>query len=160
MSFFVQSTVAPAPKTGNIRPVAIALAAVFIVMAVAQLFTFEKFPEVLANVWLPGGKPMAQVYAAVIVTLEVFALPFLLGMRLSPAMRVFSMVAGWLTVMFWLAVTLWENFSGDVIANSGLLGDTVSLPVGWWNILFCVALGILAAWASWGMWPLPGKRAK
>jgi hypothetical protein len=147
------------PKTKNTRTVSIAFAAVLVVMAVAQLFTFEKFPHVISQMWLPYSE-LSSVYAAFIVTFEVAALPFLLSMRLSPAMRAVSMVAGWLSVLVWLAVALWENLSGNVTANGGFLGDTLSLPVGWWNVLFCIALGVMAAWASWGMWPLIRKTAK
>jgi hypothetical protein len=160
MSFFVKSTPASAPKTKNIRPVSLGLAAVFIVMVVAQLFTFETFPKVIANMGLPGGEGVASIRAALIVTLEVVALPFLLSMRLSPAMRVVSMVSGWLVVTAWLAASLWLNLSTSIASNSGLLGDTISLPVGWWNVLFCLSLGVLAAWSAWGMWPSVHPRHK
>lgn len=128
-------------------------------MSVAQLFTFEKFPDVIAQMWLPLSD-LAPVYAALIVTLEVAAVPFLLGMRMSLAMRVVSMVSGWLAIGLWLAVLVWINVSGDVVVNSGLLGDTAALPVGWWNVLFAVALGVLAGWVSWGSWPLKRKTKK
>jgi len=154
MSVFVQATSAMRPKTKNIRTVGIALTAVFVVMAVAQLFTFEDFSAVIDAMWLPGGGGMSSVWAALIVVFEVAAVPFLLSMRLSPAMRFVSMVSGWLAIAMWFTATLWQNLSSGVIVNSGLLGATVTLPVGWWNVLFCVALGILAAWAAWGMWPL------
>lgn len=75
-------------------------------------------------------------------------------------MRVASMVSGWLAIAAWFGATIWQNVAGNVIANSGLLGATVKLPVGWWNVLFCVALGILAVWVAWGMWPLGKKREK
>lgn len=153
MSYFVQATAAPQPKTKNIRTVGLALAGVFVVMAVAQLFTFEELPEVIKAMWLPGGDALAPVRAALIVVFEVGAIPFLLGMRLSPAMRIASMVLGWLAVAAWFVASVWQNFSTGVIANSGLLGASVKLPVGWWSILFCLALGVLAAWAAWGMWP-------
>lgn len=158
MSVFVQATQAPKPKTKNIRTVGVALAGVFVVMAVAQLFTFEDFPAVIAAMWLPGGEDIASVRAAFIVALEVGAVPFLLGMRLSPAMRVCSMVAGWLAILAWFVATIMQNLSTGVIVNSGMLGATVQLPVGWWNTLLIVAMGILAAWAAWGMWPFKKRR--
>lgn len=160
MSYFVQATPPPHPKTKNVRTISIALATVLTVMVVAQLFTFEKFPSVIEEMWLPGGDAVASVRAALIVVFEVGAIPFLLFMRLSPAMRVASMVSGWLAIAAWFGVSIWQNVAGNVIANSGLLGATVKLPVGWWNVLFCVALGTLAAWTAWGMWPLSKKREK
>jgi hypothetical protein len=158
MSVFVQATSAPKPKTKNIRTIGIALTAAFVVMAVAQLFTFEDFPGVISTMWMPGDAMLASVKAALIVTLEIGAIPFLLSMRLSPAMRFVSMLSGWLAIAAWFTVTLWQNLSSGVIVNSGLLGATVKLPVGWWNVLFCIALGILAAWVAWGMWPLAHRR--
>jgi hypothetical protein len=157
MSVFVQATQAPKPKTKDIRTVGVALAGVFVVLAVAQLFTFEKFADVISAMWLPGGDGLSSVRAALIVALEVGAVPFLLAMRLSPAMRVVSMLSGWCAIAAWFVATIYQNFSTNVIVNSGLLGATVKLPVGWWNTLFVVAVGILAAWAAWGMWPFKGR---
>jgi len=157
MRLFVQAAAAPKPKTKNIRTVGVALAGVFVVMAVAQLFHFEEFPAVISAMWLPGGADVSSIRAAAIVVLEVGAIPFLLAMRLSPAMRVLSMVSGWLAIAAWFGASVWQNMSSGVIANSGFLGAAVKLPVGWWNILFCIALGVLAAWAAWGMWPLKNR---
>jgi hypothetical protein len=159
MSIFVQATKAAQPQTKNAQTIGLVVAGVFIVMTVSQLFTFEKFPAVVANMWLPGGDQWAPVRAALIVTFEVLAVPFLLRMQLSPLMRVCSMVLGWFVIAGWLFATLWENLSGNVISNNGLLGATVHLPNGWWSVLFVIALGVLTGWASWGMWPLRHKRS-
>jgi hypothetical protein len=129
-------------------------------MAVAQLFSFEDYGSVFAGMWLPGGADMASLYAAVIVILEVGAVPFLLMMFLSRAMRVLSMMAAWAAVIFWFVVTVAQNGSKHIIANDGMLGATVPLPVGWWAVLFSIALGIMAAWAAWGMWPLKSGRKR
>lgn len=160
MSLFAKPTPPPRPKTKNVPSVSIGLAAVLVVMVVAQLFTFESFHQVIAAMRLPGGDAVAPVQAAIIVTLEVLALPFLLSMRLSPAMRVVSMVSGWLVILAWLKAALWENLSSHDIVSSGLLGDTIPLPVGWWSVLFLLALGVLGAWAAWGMWPSRPKHAR
>jgi len=153
MSFFVQPTDAPMPKTKNIRPISLFVVALLVLMAVAQLFTFERFPDVIMEMWLPGEAPTAAVLAAMLPTLEILALPFLLSMRLSPAMRVVSMVAGWFVGVLWLVLLVWQNTTSNVIANNGLLGDTLELPVGWWSVFFAVGVGVLLAWISWGMWP-------
>lgn len=157
MSFFVQSTAAPESKTKNIKIVSIALAAVFVVLAVAQLYSYEDFPNVIASLWLPGGRPLAALVAALIVTGEVLAIPFLLGMRLSHAMRIVSMAAGWLVILAWLKIAIIINVSANAITNGGILGATVPVIPGWWMVCLFVALGVLSAWASWGMWPLPAR---
>lgn len=154
MTFFVKATSAPKPKTETIQPVSLALAGVFILIAVAQLFTFEKFSSVITNMWIVGGDAFAPVWAAIIVTLEVTAVPFLFMMQLSPAARFVSMVAGWLSIALWLGIFIWQNTEHAVVANSGILGDTLRVPPGWWSVLFMVALGVLAAWSAWGMWPV------
>lgn len=158
MTFFVKATPAPKPKTDTVRSISIGLAAIFILMAVAQLFTFEKFPTVIFNMWMAGGDIFAPVWAAIIVTLEVAAVPFLLMMRLSPAARFVSMVAGWLSITLWMGIFVWQNTEHAVVANSGILGATLRVPAGWWSVLFMAALAVLAAWCAWGMWPLKNVR--
>lgn len=153
MIFMSRATKAPKPKTRNVWLASLLLTGFLVVMIVGQLFAFEDFPSALDAMWLPDGLTFATIAAALIVTFEVLALPFLLGLRLSVAMRVLSMLLGWLAITAWLVVSVGNIVNGGV-ANSGLLGATVSLPVGWWSVLFCAALGILAAWAAWGMWPL------
>jgi hypothetical protein len=157
MSFFVQSTTVSEPKTKNAKVVGIALAAVFVVLAVAQLYSYEDFPNVIASLWLPGGRPLATLAAALIVTGEVLAVPFLLGIQLSPAMRTVSMVAGWLVILGWLKIALIVNISANAITNSGVLGATIPVAPGWWMVCLFIALGVLSAWASWGMWPLVAR---
>lgn len=158
MSFFSQATPAPIPKTRNAWLAGLLLAGFFVVLVVGQLFTFEDFPAVLAAFNLPGGESWTVIYAASIATLEVLALPFLLGLRLSKAMRVVSMVCGWLAIAFWFVISIYGSVGS--VANSGLLGATITLPAGWWSVCFCVALGILAVWVAWGMWPLAHSEKK
>ncbi len=160
MSFFVQPTTAQSPKTSNIRLISLSLAAVFVVLAVTQLFKFEDFPAVIAGFWLPGGEASAKLLAALFVTGEVLALPFLLSMRLSPAMRVCSMVVGWLVIAGWLFLGLWANLTTNVVGSMGFFGATLAPPVGWWAVFFFAALGVLAAWAAWGMWPIASHHKK
>lgn len=160
MSVFVRATPAPRAKTDNIKTISLLVAGVFIVLAVAQLFTFERFATVLSGMWLPGGSVYSSIYAALIVIVEVFTVPYLLGMALSPLMRVMSMVLGWLAVVIWFVLFLWQNLSSSVIVDSGILGGTVHVPVGWWSIFVMIGLGILVGWVSWGMWPFPLKEAR
>lgn len=160
MSFFVQSTPSPELKAENIKIASIALAGVFVLLAVAQLYSYEDFPDVLASLWLPGGRPLATVLAALLVVSEVLAVPFLLSMRLSPAMRVMSMVAGWLAIVAWLKIAISINLTTNATTNSGILGATIPVSPGWWMVGLFIALGALVAWVSWGMWPLSRRFQK
>ena len=57
------------------------------------------------------------------------------------------MVAGW------LMLAVWANITKPDIETIGFLGTSIDLPVGWWAVAYVIALGILTAWVSWGMWP-------
>lgn len=157
MSIFVEATPAPAAQTKNASQVALFLAGILVVMAVGQLFGFEKFIPLIESFKLPGGHGTATLVAGSIVASEVFALPFLLRMHLSPLMRFVSMILGWFVAILWCGVSLWLVTQG-VSGNSGFLGTTVKLPVGLWTVCFSLALAVLSGWASWGMWPLRAKR--
>lgn len=159
MRFFVKATPATVPKSKNAATISTFLAVILVVMAVTQLLTYDKFVTLLGSYMLPFDLIGTGILAAVIIFMELLALPFLLRLHLSPAMRVVSMVAGWLVIGIWFVLEIWFNHPfilriGMVPAtNAGLLGSTVPLTLGWWTVLFVVALGVLAAWSAWGMWP-------
>lgn len=158
MSIFATSSVAPSPKSLVSGRAALAVAGILIVLVTAQLFSFEDLPQVIDDMWLPGvNTALATVLASVLVVAEVFALPFLLRLQLSIAMRFVSMVLGWLVGAWWLAVLVWQNISASALANNGLLGSTVELPVGWWTVALQCAVLVLIGWASWGLWPVSGR---
>lgn len=153
MSVFVDVTSAPVPKSTQVRLVAIFLAGIFTVMAVAQLFTFEDFPALINDLLPMGSMQSAKLIAALIVTSEVLAIPFLLGMALSPLMRRCSMALGWVVVLFWLFMSVWLNVTDTIATTNGFLGTTIKLPIGWWSVFFSLGLVVLMIWASWGLWP-------
>lgn len=152
---FAKSTPAPTPKTPNIRAIGILTAALFILLAVAQLFTFERFGEVL-TLYYAGllDDSASRVAAACITILEVAAIPFFLAMPMSKAARIISMIAGWLTVLIWGIFAVYSLGGG----YTALLGAVVELSAGWWQLCFLIAVGVLVAWTSWGMWPFSRQR--
>lgn len=156
MSIFVKAIPAPKPRTSDAKKMAYFYAMILTIFALGQLFAFNDFLTLLDSFWLPGGMPTATFIGGVIVASEVFAIPFLIGMSLSPLMRYFSMFLSWLAPAIWLFMSLWINLTQNAITNIGFLGTKVSIIPGSWTILICVALCILSAWASWGLWP--GKR--
>jgi hypothetical protein len=153
MSILVQPTPAPTPKTKDVQRIATLYAIILVIMVVAQLFTFEEFLKLVTNFNFPGGIRYAHFITAFLVVAEVFALPFLLRMALSPAFRFLSMLLGWLVALIWVKLTIWLVIQDSLVNNVGFLGTVVNLTPGWWAIFFSVSLAILAAWASWGMWP-------
>lgn len=146
MSIFVQATPAPAAKSPESKQIATLYAGLLTVLAVTQLFTFDTFIELFPALGLPVA------LAPIIVASEVFALPFLLRMRLSPAFRVLSMGLGWVVALAWSVVSVMALQQGAVTV--GYLGTLVELTPGWWAVLIAVSFGILAVWSSWGLWPL------
>jgi len=158
MSIFVKTSVPIKPITKSAPAVAILYAAIIVVFVVAQLFTFEKFIVIVENYALPGGVVLAHFLAAYLVTIEVFALPFLLRMRVSTALRVVSMICGWLVALLWLGISIWLVTSDSSVDNVGFLGDVVSLAPGWLSVFISLVLVGLGGWSSWGMWPFARKK--
>lgn len=145
MSIFVRTVTPVTPVSRTAFYASIFSAAVLVVAATAQLFAFEDFPAVLAGYLLPGGYGSALLLAALLVTVEVLAVPYLLMMRLSPLMRGLSLVCGWLSCLIWLVLG-WLGLIQGGVSNSGLLGTTVSVPFGWPTLVFVagVSIGLIA----------------
>jgi hypothetical protein len=154
----VRTTPAPEPRSKDVAKIAILYAVIVTVMAVAQLFTFETFLQLIEAFGLPGGRQTAYVLGSLLVVSEVFALPFLLRFDLSPAFRWVCMGFSWLVAAIWLFVTLWVTVTNAPVVNVGFLGTVVDVMPGWGAVLISFALGILAAWASWGLWPRLEKK--
>ena len=150
---FAQTTPPRQAKTNYARYVALVYAGMLVGMAVAQLFEYEDFVPLLQSFGLAGGESAAMVCAGVIVIAEVFALPFLLRMYVSPLMRVLSMVLGWLVAAIWTYILVVLTFSVNAVTDTGMLGTAVTVPSGWWNLGYAVVLIVLAGWSSWGLWP-------
>jgi hypothetical protein len=157
MKILHKVTPAKKAKTKESQNVAYIYAVILTILVVAQLFTFDKFQTILENYLLPGGVPVAHLIGGVLVCSAVLALPFLFSFKLSPLMRVTSMVLGWLVPVLWLFLTIWLAFSTNVATNVGFLGSVVTLTPGWWAVFVSIALGILAAWSSWGLWPFGSR---
>ena len=154
MSFFVHAVDAPPSRTETSKQIAVFLAGSMTVMSVAQLYSLEEFIEVAQTFALPFGQVFAAAFVPIIISLEVFSLPFLLRMRLSSAMRWCSMAFGWVAVAAWLFVSLWLAIVyPEGVETVGFLGGLATIQPGWWAVYVSGALCILSAWASWGLWP-------
>lgn len=156
MSILVKATPAPAARTDSTKKVAIIYAGILVVLAVTQLFTFAEFIQLVPSYNLPVSEQFAYALASIIVAAEVFAIPFLLRMKLSPAFRWLSMMLGWLVAALWIFISTWIVTTQPLVDSVGYLGTLVDLIPGWWAVMVAFALGILAGWASWGLWP--GRR--
>lgn len=155
---FTETTLPPAAKNRMIEYAALVYAAILVVMVVAQLFKFEEFVPLIASFGLGGGEPRAMVIASVLVIAEVFALPFLLRMYLSPLMRTVSMALGWAVAGLWLYLMVGLSLTVNAVGDSGFLGTALTVSFGWWSVVLTIFLAALAIWVSWGMWPLAKNR--
>lgn len=153
MSVLPKPTPALKPKTDTSKQIALIYAALLVIMAVAQLFSFEDFLQLIPTFHLPVSETFAQALAPVLVASEVFAIPFLLRMALSPAFRWFSMFLGWIVAALWLFITIWIVSTHQAVETIGFIGTVTNLMPGGWAICMSAAFAILAAWASWGLWP-------
>lgn len=122
------------------------LAVLFVVLAVLQLASFEKLPIILTTLWVLDDKEAGLLVAALIAVAEVFALPYLLGMQLSKAMRGFSGVLAFVAAGYWLAIG-WRTAMASVMhTDTGLGGTYLRVPGGAWLLWFSIGILILLAW--------------
>jgi hypothetical protein len=153
MSVFVKSTPAQEPRTANSAKISILYAVILVAFAVTQLFTFEEFLVYIQSVNLPFSEGINYAFVPLLIAAEVFAIPFLLRMRLSLAFRYLSLFLGFVVAIFWVFLSSWVVLSGVSVDSIGFLGTLVPLIPGWWAIFVSLSLGILAAWSAWGLWP-------
>ena len=160
MVYRVRATQPPKPKNNYVVKLGIGLAGVLTFMAVSQLFQFDEFDIIISS-----NEPLAaiinsSIIVALVTSAEIFALPFLLRMRISPALRVFSMFLGWSVALFWLyRAILLPVVTGDVI-EVGLLGSILSdIPQLIYSIVATlIAIAVLIV--TIGMWPIAKRRAR
>lgn len=139
------------PRSETVKKVAWLYAAILVVMTLGQLYAFEKFIPIIQEYGLPGGEATATLVAAVIVIVQVFALPFLLRMPLSPLMRLCSLVFSVLAPVIWLTLSI-VGLGATNIDNAGILGEKVDVPVVLQAAMVAV-LAVLAGVSAWGLAP-------
>lgn len=144
---FATAEKAPAPRWRIAVVVAWTYAAVLVVMVLSQLFAFEDFIPLMDT-----DHKVAVIASCLIVFAEVFALPFLLRMPLSPLMRWMSLVCSVLVPTVWLKLAIAAQIN-DVTTNSGMLGVVLDVPTGTPSLIFALILVMLAAGSVWGLWP-------
>lgn len=118
---------APTPRSKTAVRVAWVYAAILVIMLIGQLFAFEKFIPLIQGYWLPGGYGTAVLVACCITIAEVFALPYLLRMPLSPLMRECSRVLSIIVSIAWGTLTVYQFVTGDILENAGILGTKVTV---------------------------------
>lgn len=111
------------------------MAAVFAAFAVLHLFRIDTFVPLLDQIF-PGGRTAAGWIAVGIVSMEVFALPFLMRMSLSPLARTMGAIFTILVPLFWLLVSIWTY---GTTLSTAQLGEFRELTSSWLLIILNVA---------------------
>ncbi len=125
---------------------AFVLGVLYVGLAIAQLFTFEKFAGVVAGFNIAGGIVTANLLAIIIPLVEIAALPFLISVTMSSG-RLWRVARGSVLIapVLWFVLSVWQNVSSLADkTNSGILGATIPTGVGIWFIAFT----LLWFWAA------------
>lgn len=142
---------APRPRNKNAVIVGWIAASIMALFAVIHLFRIDTFVPELDGV-LPGGRELAGWAAVLIVIAEVFAIPFLLRMKLSSLARIVSAIFSVMVPLTWLLVAVWGL--GQTYSTAQL-GEFVSLPSTWLLVvlnLLWLALGLYAVYLLQPSW--------
>lgn len=118
---FATATAAKPVKNAQLLVFPYAAALLLLLFVLAQLVTFDKLQTTLEAIAPGWGK----VWIAVISLSEVFALPFLLRMRMSRLARCVSLMLGYSVVIEWLI--LFNFGSGQMLKGVPLFGTLFSL---------------------------------
>lgn len=115
-----------------------------LLVLIAQLFTFEKFADVLRAYHLPGGEAVVVAMAVLIPLLELLSLPFWVSMRMSTALRMTGHWVAIATPIIWLVLVGYRVVTVNEPTNSGILGATVPIATSLYLLIAIVAWGAIA----------------
>lgn len=116
-------------------------------MALGQLFGFEEMPSLIED-WNIIPTDLAWLTAALLAIVQVAALPALLSMPLTPAVRLVSSISGWIALIVWLGIAVLLLIGGQSGINTGLFGSHVHTPAGLWVVGFVTLLLVMRIVAS------------
>jgi len=126
-----------------------ALAGLLIIMATAQLMTYEKFVPLMQNYQLFGDYTLGRIIAALLVIGEVFSLPFLLRMNISPLFRLTSALSLVLVSALWLILGMWTLATHPPLVGLGIFGSLLKVDSSALLVAFVVGLLVLSGVVMW-----------
>lgn len=129
-------------RVSSTRVARLALGGYLMIFLLGQLFTFEKFPALLQAIGLSA--PLAVVIAAVLVGVELLAMPFLIGLDVRRWVYRLSRMCCFMALVL-LSVIEVVAFMSE---TSVLFGATFDLPGGLWSLSLLLALWALLVWSS------------
>lgn len=94
------------------------------IFAIVHLFRIDTLVPIIDDA-LPGGTGAASTFVVVVVLAEVFALPFLLRIKLSTLAHICSGFFVVFAPLLWTLLTIWSFGSYQ---STGQLGEFVTVP--------------------------------
>jgi nickel-type superoxide dismutase maturation protease len=122
-------------------------AVILIVFSLVHLFRIDTFvPEL--SLALGSNQTLTLWVASILVSMEVFALPFLMRMRLSPLAQYVSGAFAVIVPLVWLLISIWTFGTNSSTAQ---LGEFVSLPSSWVLILTNLLWLVFSYYTIWAL---------
>lgn len=123
-------------------------AVVMVLLVVAQLFHFERMPGALIDMGMPGGEMVNRLVAMMLVSVELAALPYLIGMRVAGRWLSLSRHAVLAVGLVWVLIAAWGAGVGGVFnPPAALFGAAVEITGGWWLLWWSMLWAVLLSLA-------------
>ena len=143
MTWKIKATDPPKLKKPYAHKALWTLAGVMLVMALLHLIRIDKLIPIIGETLSETGSTW---FVALIVIAEVFALPYLLRMKLSPGFRIVSGLLVVIVPLVWTCFTIWSLGSGH---STGQFSSYISTTASWWLIILNTAWLAASYWALW-----------
>lgn len=128
-------------------------AGILAIFAIIHMFRIDTLVPIINDV-LPGGTGIAGTFVVIVVLAEVFALPFLLRVKLSPAAHVCSGFLAVLAPLLWTLLAVW-SYGYDI--STGQFGEFIHMPSTW---MLVAANFIWLGFNFYTLWTLGYNRLK
>lgn len=123
---------------------ALALASMYLLLIVTELFTFEDFWGVMKGFGLPGGDVATTLCTGLMPLLAAASLPYLMSMRIPYNWWKASRLVMIATPVVWLCIYATAIFRGQQEVPAGIFGATFAVGLTWWVVAFVVLLLVSA----------------
>lgn len=122
-------------------------AVIMICFALVHLFRIDTFVPELAHVF-GGNRTMTAWIGSLIVIMEVFAIPFLLRIRLSRLAQYCSGLFAVAVPLVWLLIAIWSAGTG---VSTAQLGEFLALPSNWLLIAANLVWLLFSYYTIWAL---------
>ncbi|MCL2444697.1 hypothetical protein FWD07_01070 [Candidatus Saccharibacteria bacterium] len=149
------STEAAPPRLKGIRMLGCLLVTMILIAVVVQVMALTRvgggIVEITSIETETAKVLLSPVWIGVAVLVQLLALPFIVGMKVSPLMRLMSMAMGWLAAVNFLVSVLVLNLtnSNPVV----VFAEAMGVPLNGLFVLLSVMIAVAMGWMTWGRWP-------